>query len=144
MVDADIVALKLLEVADRVARVRQHLPAEAGSLAEDRDTLDLVSFNLLLAVQACLDLASHLISDEGWGPAASLAAAFERLAEHGVLRPETAASLAQAAALRNLIAHGYIEIDPLRLHGSTLEGLPDFDRFLAEVSAWMERRGAGT
>ena len=140
MVDADIVALKLYEITDRVARVREHLPEEAGSLAEDRDTLDLVSFNLLLAVQACLDLASHLISEEGWAPAASLAGAFERLAEHGVLRPETANSLAQAAALRNRIAHGYIEIDPLRLHGSALEGLGDFDLFTAEVSSWLERR----
>ncbi len=140
MVDADIVALKLHDVVDRVARVREHLPAEAGSLAEDRDTLDLVSFNLLLAVQACLDVASHLIADEGWAPTATFADAFERLAEHGVLRPETAESLARAAGLCNRIAHGYAEIDPLRLHGSALDGLDDFDRFTAEVSAWVERR----
>jgi uncharacterized protein YutE (UPF0331/DUF86 family) len=31
--------------------------------------VDLVSFNLVLAVQSCSDIASHIIADEGW-PAA--------------------------------------------------------------------------
>jgi uncharacterized protein YutE (UPF0331/DUF86 family) len=34
-------------------------------LASDRDALDLVAFNLMLAVQAACDPASHLIADEG-------------------------------------------------------------------------------
>jgi len=68
MVDADVIAAKLGELADRVGRVRQHRPADADALAADRDALDLVSFNLMLAVQACTDIASHLIADEGWPP----------------------------------------------------------------------------
>jgi hypothetical protein len=75
MVDLDLIAAKLAELADRVARVRKHRPASAEVLAADRDALDLVSFNLMLAVQSCLDVASHLIADEGWPPARDLAPA---------------------------------------------------------------------
>lgn len=53
----DIVAAKLAELADRIHRVRTHVPASADDLANSRDTLDLVSFNLMLAVQACADVA---------------------------------------------------------------------------------------
>ena len=56
MVNKDLVVAKLSELVDRIARARQHCPAEATQLASDRDALDLVSFNLMLAVQASSEL----------------------------------------------------------------------------------------
>jgi uncharacterized protein YutE (UPF0331/DUF86 family) len=100
MVDANIVAEKLKQLALRIAKVRAHCPPAPGDLAPEGDRLDLVSFNLFLAVQTCLDLATHLIADEGWAPAATAREAFERLAEHGVIAPETARSLHKAVGLR--------------------------------------------
>lgn len=79
MVDRDLVAAKLTELADRTARVRTRCPAALDDLRADRDALDLVSFNLMLAVQSCADIASHLIADEGWPSAANLASGFNRL-----------------------------------------------------------------
>jgi hypothetical protein len=51
VVDADLVTAKLRELADRISRVREHVPQATASLAADRDALELVSFNLMLAVQ---------------------------------------------------------------------------------------------
>ena len=51
MVDHHLAALKLAELADRVERVQRHCPAAVAALRDDRDALDLVSFNLMLAVQ---------------------------------------------------------------------------------------------
>jgi hypothetical protein len=85
MVDRDLVASKLGELAEHVARVRTRSTASAEDLRRDRDALDLISFNLMLAVQACADVASHVIADEGWPPATSLGAAFERLKDRGVI-----------------------------------------------------------
>jgi uncharacterized protein YutE (UPF0331/DUF86 family) len=73
MVDRDLIAAKLAELADRVARVRTRCPPTVEELSEDRDALDVVSFNLMLAVQSCADIASHIIADEGWPPAREIA-----------------------------------------------------------------------
>jgi uncharacterized protein YutE (UPF0331/DUF86 family) len=140
MVDANVVAAKLRELDDRIARVRAHLPAAASALAADRDALDLVAFNLMLAVQVCLDVASHLIADEAWPAAASLGEAFQRLGEQGVLTQPTAAALRRAAGLRNVVAHGYAEAHPDLLHAAASGGLPDLERFASEVSAWVRGR----
>jgi uncharacterized protein YutE (UPF0331/DUF86 family) len=107
VVDADLVAARLRELADRIARVRARVPSQASTFAADRDALDLVAFNLMLAVQSCLDIASHLIADEKWPPAATLGEAFERLCEQGVLDRTTAEALRRATGLRNVVAHGY-------------------------------------
>jgi uncharacterized protein YutE (UPF0331/DUF86 family) len=147
MVDANLVSSKLRELEHRLARVRQHCLPDAASLAADPDALELVSFNLMLAIQTCLDIASHLIADEGWPPAESLSEAFQRLGEYGVLTHETAAAMRLAAGLRNVVAHGYAGVKAELLHTAASDGLADLDRFAGEVSAWMRRRAdsdAGT
>jgi uncharacterized protein YutE (UPF0331/DUF86 family) len=141
VVDRQVVAAKLAELADRLARVRKHCPATPAELAADRDALDLVAFNLMLAVQSCLDLASHLIADEGWPPAADLAGTFVRLHEHGVLSPGLSTAMGSAARLRNLVAHLYGQIDVPRLHATVSHDLADLERFAAEVGSWVAGRG---
>lgn len=90
MVDRGLISLKLADLADRIARVRSRCPTTVDDLRADRDALDLVSFNLMLAVQTCSDIAAHIIADEGWPAAQSLAAAFNRLSAEGVVSPATA------------------------------------------------------
>jgi uncharacterized protein YutE (UPF0331/DUF86 family) len=144
MVDINVVSLKLAELADRIARVRSHCPAQPEELAADRDALDLVAFNLLLAVQSCLDLASHLIADEGWAPVSTARGALERLEEHGVLSGATTLALRDAVGLRNVVAHGYSSAVPAQIHAAAKFGLADLERFATELSAWVERRGRET
>jgi uncharacterized protein YutE (UPF0331/DUF86 family) len=112
MVRRDLVTLKLAELAERIERAAAHCPASAEALGADRDALDLVSFNLMLAVQAAADIAAHVIADEGWPLASNLAGGFNRLRDEGVVSAPTAAALARAVGLRNVIAHGYSSVKP--------------------------------
>jgi len=137
MVDRDVLLAKLGDLADQIARVRTRCPPTAGELAANRDSRDLVAFNLMLAVQCCLDIASHVIADEGWRVATTLAGAFERLAEHGVLLRATADALGKAAGLRNVVAHGYAGVNVEFLHHGATTGLSDLDAFTREVAAWI-------
>lgn len=138
MVDRKVVTAKLSDLADRVARARAHAKASADELAADRDALDLVSFNLMLAVQACADIASHVIADQSWRPPArTLADAFAQLAERGVIDPKTQGALTRAVGLHNVVAHGYAGIDPSSVHRAVTEGVADLDAFAAQIASWL-------
>jgi len=137
LVSKSLVTAKLVELADRAARAQAHRKPSAAELAGDRDALDLVSFNLMLAVQTCADIASHLISDEGWPPAATLADSFARLEAHGVITATTAKALGRAVGLRNVVAHGYSAVDPALVHAASTAGLTDLDAFAREVAVWL-------
>jgi uncharacterized protein YutE (UPF0331/DUF86 family) len=137
MVDRDLVASKLGELAEHVARVQTRRKATAEDLRRDRDAFDLVAFNLMLAVQACADVASHVIADEGWPPATSLGAAFERLAEHGVISRSVSETLVRAVGLRNVIAHGYAGVRPEMVHAAATMGLSDLEAFARDVATWV-------
>jgi uncharacterized protein YutE (UPF0331/DUF86 family) len=142
MVRADVVTAKLSELGARTARVRKHTPATAAALESDQDALDLVSFNLMLCVQSAVDIASHVVADEGWRPALTLGEAFARLHENGVLTKPTADSMAKAAGLRNVVAHGYAGVDVGMVFAAASRGVDDLDAFASEVAAWLQRRTA--
>jgi hypothetical protein len=57
-------ARRTLTLAQRVQRAKAHCTTTPAELAADADALDLVSFNLMLAVQCSADIASHIIADE--------------------------------------------------------------------------------
>lgn len=140
MTDRDVVTAKLAELEDRLGRVRANVRGSAAALASDRDASDLVAFNLMLAVQTCLDVASHVIADERWAPAATLAESFHRLAERGVITAETDTALGRAASFRNVVAHGYGRVVSDILFAAATDGVRDLERFAREVAAWMARR----
>lgn len=139
MVDLNVVAEKLKQLSLRIAKVRALCPPDLEDLDAQGDTLDLISFNLFLAVQTCVDLATHLISDESWEPTATAREAFERLEAHGVISHETVRALRQAVGFRNIVAHGYGGVDPALILTAARIGLPDLERFAAELSAWLGR-----
>jgi uncharacterized protein YutE (UPF0331/DUF86 family) len=127
-------------LADRIARVQEHRKPSAEDLAASRDSTDLVSFNLMLAVQTCTDIASHLIADEGWPAAGTLGESFTRMEQHGVIASDTAASVRDAVGLRNVVAHGYSSVDIELLQRAATTGLADLDRFAREVASWVSQR----
>ncbi len=144
MVRVDIVTSKLAELSARVERVRKHTPASAEALRGNQDALDLVSFNLMLCVQSAADIASHVVADEGWRPAVTLADAFERLGEHDVISKATADAMAKAAGLRNVVAHGYAGVDIRAVFTAASRGVEDLDAFAAEVARWLRQRASLT
>lgn len=139
MVNADVIAAKLADLVDRVSRVRAHCPATAAELGADRDALDLVAFNLMLAVQVCADIAAHLIADHGWPVAKNLAEGFDRLAEQGVTSVATAERLKRAVGLRNVVAHGYVRINVAMVHDAATHGLGDLDAFAGDVARLLTK-----
>ena len=142
MVNVDIVTAKLSELGARIARVRARTPASADALRSDQDALDLVSFNLLLCVQAAADIASHMIADEGWRPASTLAESFERLQENGAITKATARAMGRAVGLRNVVAHGYAGVDVDMIFAAASQGVSDLASFASEVAAWIEAQPA--
>lgn len=82
VVDRDLIASKLAELHGRIQRVKVNVPESAEALQANRNALDLVSFNLMLSVQVCADLASHLIADDGYA-GIDVARCFDA-AQHGL------------------------------------------------------------
>jgi uncharacterized protein YutE (UPF0331/DUF86 family) len=94
----------------------------------------VVTLNLFVAIQACLDLAAHWLADAGWDMPGTYADVFAALAQHGVIPRELATRLAAAAAFRNLVAHQYGALDWRRVYALAASDLGDVDAFCAALA----------
>jgi uncharacterized protein YutE (UPF0331/DUF86 family) len=106
MTDVGLVLYKLQRLKEQIALVRARRPAAPEVLSTDLVLRDAMALALMVALQEVIDIAYHIVADEGWGVPDSHRAAFDLLAARGVLDRELADRVASAASLRNRIAHG--------------------------------------
>lgn len=137
MIDQNVLTAKLIELDKRVRRVQQLRKDDATKYATDETAAELVSFNLMLAVQCASDLAAHLVADQDWGTAATAGEAFERIAERGVVSTLLAGRLRKAVGFRNAVAHGYAQLRTDLLHAAATRGLDDLVEFSRAVATWL-------
>lgn len=105
MVDPDVVARRLLALNEALRELERPEAADERRLAADAVLRAAVERWLQVAVEACIDVADHLVASEGWTPPETARAAFATLAAHGRIPLELAGRLGDAAALRNILVH---------------------------------------
>jgi uncharacterized protein YutE (UPF0331/DUF86 family) len=86
---------------------------------------------LQLAIQACIDIGSHLVAELDLPLPADYRGVFTALVAKG-LDAELSDRLGSAAGLRNVLVHDYLDIDEDVVWGS-LDHLDDLRRFAAFV-----------
>lgn len=109
MTDPDLVAKKLAFIETCVRELRSL--ARPDALATDIKERRFVEHTLQVAIQAMLDVASHVVSDERLGEPRTNRELFTALASAGWIDWELARSLEAAAGFRNIVVHGYGEVD---------------------------------
>jgi uncharacterized protein YutE (UPF0331/DUF86 family) len=61
------------------------------------------------------------------------------MGEHGVIDAELAVQLGRAVGFRNVLVHQYAAVDD-EIVVAALSRIAEFDRFVAETSAWLLRQ----
>lgn len=137
MVDPDVVAAKIAVIDRCLARVAE-VRGERRAQLSPVDVDDITALNLQRAVQAGIDLATHVVATEGYGLPDSTAGTFDLLVEHGVIGRDLADRLRRMVGFRNIAIHDYKTIDPAILESIVQHHLGDL-RDLAR--AVVERFG---
>ncbi|MGQ0655357.1 MAG: type VII toxin-antitoxin system HepT family RNase toxin [Betaproteobacteria bacterium] len=132
---ADVVLRKSQAIEHHCSRLRAKLPLDAAAMDADESRRNDICFDLVQAVQACIDLAVHACTHESLGVPEGPAAAFALLARQGVVSEELSRRLARAAGLRNLIVHRYTDLVTARLVEAIVSGIADLDDFAAALRA---------
>jgi uncharacterized protein YutE (UPF0331/DUF86 family) len=65
-----------------------------------------------MLIEACIDIANHIISYEGYREPMSNKDTFQVLAEEKILDKKLAERLKKMAQFRNVIVHDYVRIKP--------------------------------
>lgn len=91
-----------------------------------------------MAIQAALDAASHIVTDERLGEPETNRELFEILGAHGWLPSDLAHRLAEMASFRNILVHDYAQVNLMIVRRIAEEDLDDLEDFIREIRSRLE------
>jgi len=135
--DPEVVQAKLESLRRCVARVRDKTPDSADLLLEDYDMQDIISVNLERAVQACVDIASHILADSEAPAPTTMGGGFDALHDLHIISSEQAQQLKKTVGFRNISVHAYQEINWEIVFAIITTRLDDFSSFAGSICHWL-------
>jgi uncharacterized protein YutE (UPF0331/DUF86 family) len=133
VVDRDLIISKAAVVRSHLDRIASKTDAGLEAFLADIDRQDVVAFNLHLAVENCIDIAAHIISENGWGVPGSASEMFYLLEKNGLIGADLTERMVKAVGLRNLIVHEYGRIELRLLFETVCRDLDDLNSYLAAL-----------
>jgi uncharacterized protein YutE (UPF0331/DUF86 family) len=138
MIDEVRVLRLLRSVTDDLAVLKVEARAEADRRA-DPIWLRGVKYTFVTAIEACIDVAQHLCSAQGWGPPKDNGDAMAILGGRGVLDAPLSEQMRRAVGFRNVLVHEYVEVDD-SVVVAQLSDTSDLADFVAALAHFVETR----
>jgi len=107
MVDAARLRALLDRIRDETAHLRRLAAVGRDDLLADPDLMAAAKYRFVVAIEASIDAAEHVIASEGLRAPNDFADAFASLAEAGVIPTDLLPRLQAMARFRDLLVHGY-------------------------------------
>lgn len=137
--DRTVVEQKLESLRRCTQRIESRCPPSAESLSNDFDLQDIVSLNLSRAIQLCVELGAHLISDLDEPAPDTMGQTFDILAQNKLITDELARRLKKAVGFRNIAVHSYDVINWTVVHSIATQHLSDFSAFAQAIAKQLDK-----
>ena len=138
MIDAALVGKKLAFI-DTCLREMTDL-ADVTRLASDLREQRFVQHTLQLALQAALDTSSHIVSARRLGEPETNRELFGLLVQDGWVSDDLLPRMQAMAGLRNILVHGYQQVDNAILRDVVEHHLGDVQLFVDQVRSGLASR----
>jgi uncharacterized protein YutE (UPF0331/DUF86 family) len=129
--DPALVTKKLAAIETALADLARL--AQPDRLSSDLIQRRFIEHTLQIAIQAALDVASHIVSDDRLGEPRTNREIFALLAHGGWIDPVLQDSLSRMAGFRNVLVHGYDDVNLDVVRDVLDHRLGDLEAFVAAV-----------
>ena len=101
--------------------------------------IQALKYSLLEMIEACIDVASHIIAINGYEKADTYSEMFEILGKNEIVCDKLATNLSAMARFRNILVHSYDKIDNIKILEFAKTEISDIQKFIKEIYEYTER-----
>jgi uncharacterized protein YutE (UPF0331/DUF86 family) len=135
-IDVEVVRRHLAALRESLRVLSNRSEVSVEELDADTEGRWMVERGLQLCAQNALDIATHIAAGRG-RDVPDYASAIDELGRLGVLSGDFAREFRSVAGFRNVLVHGYLEVD-LDVLATLLHGrLGDFESFAVDVEVFL-------
>ncbi len=140
MVDKQLIGRKIAQVDEYLSQVKEFSTLSLSSYKKDWKTQRIVERTLQILIEVCIDIANHIISDQGMRMPVGYADTFQVLMENRVISRRLFNTMEKMAKFRNVVVHQYEKIDPGIVLSILHKNLGDFITYKKAILAYLSRR----
>lgn len=137
--DVDIIRERLDKIRQHRLLLEKFSAWDVPKLARDYEEQMKILHLLQIAIEACMDIAAHIISAEQLGVPVDHADLFRILGSHKIIEENFVSALQDMARFRNRLVHFYMGVDLERVVFVLHNNLRDFDLFAEAIEKYLGR-----
>lgn len=124
----------MIDLIDENIRLIEEIKAQGyESFSNSFRDIQAAKHSLQEAIEACLDIGSHIISEKGFRRPEDYKDIYKVLEEEKIIDPVLSAKLQEMAQFRNLLVHRYARIDTKRIFIIMSEDMKDIQEFVKRI-----------
>ena len=137
MVDKTLILRKFSNLDEYLGQIGEYSAISLEDYAQDWKIQRIVDRTLQMMIETCLDVAGHIISDEGFRVPETYADMFKILVENQILEKSQSEPLNRMTKFRNIVVHQYEKVDPTIVIGILRNNLGDFEKYKKAIIDYL-------
>ncbi|MSS42675.1 DUF86 domain-containing protein [Anaerosalibacter bizertensis] len=134
MVDVEVIKQRLNQLSTSINKIERFKEISLEGFLKDDIIQDVVEYNLFIAINMMIDIATHIVVDNNMGSPETLGEAFNILNKEKYLNDEETKVYRNMVGLRNILSHEYINIDKKIIYSILKNNLIDIKKFVIFVN----------
>jgi len=128
----------MIDLIDENIRLIEEIRSQSfESFSNNFRDIQAAKHSLQEAIEACLDIGSHIIAEKGFRRAEDYKDIYKVLEEEGIIDSVLSAKLQEMAQFRNLLVHRYGKVDTRRIFIIMSEDINDVKEFVKMVLRYI-------
>lgn len=137
MISKDVVNA-MIDLIDENIRLIEEIRSQGyNSFSGSFRDIQAAKHSLQEAIEACLDIGSHIIAEKGFRRPEDYREIFRVLEENSIIDNVLSIKLQEMAQFRNLLVHRYGEIDIKRVYIIMSDDLKDIQKFAKSILKYI-------
>lgn len=133
MVDVEVIKQRLNQLSISLKKIERYKGISLEEFLQDDIIQDVVEYNLFIAINMMIDIATHIIVDNNLGNPETFGEAFSILNKEKYLDDKETKIYRNMVGLRNILSHEYLKIDKKIIYGILKNNLIDIKKFIIFV-----------
>lgn len=134
----DLLVEKIADIKKAISLLTKIASTGKENFLNDAIVISAAKYQLILAIEAALNICNHLAARVAREVPASYADCFRILAENKIISRELAARLIAMAKFRNLLVHQYGKVDNAIVYRIIQNDLSDLLHYIKEIRSYIK------
>ncbi|AVX30235.1 DUF86 domain-containing protein [Carboxydocella sp. ULO1] len=134
MVRREVLAKRLEQLNLSIEKINRYRHLTEEEFLADEIAQDVVEYNLFIAINMIVDMATHIVVDNNMGRPQKMADAFDILYREKLISKQQKDIFQKMVGFRNILSHEYLKIDKKIVFAIMKKHLDDFKNFILMVN----------